>query len=53
MMKKNVIFPFLGILVILTLEETHFGGDNLIDKPYKKDNTVMDYIGCLEGHSLF
>lgn len=36
----------------LSLEETHFGGDNLIDKPYKKDNIIMDYIGCLEGYDF-
>ncbi|MDR6525251.1 hypothetical protein J2787_000621 [Chryseobacterium rhizosphaerae] len=36
----------------LPVEETHFGADNLIEKPYKNDDTLMDYIGCMEGYDF-
>ncbi|MCQ9639575.1 hypothetical protein MP478_09240 [Chryseobacterium sp. WG14] len=36
----------------LPLEETHFGGDNLTEKPYKNNHTLMDYIGCIEGYDF-
>lgn len=36
----------------LPLEECNFGGENLIEKPFKPDGTLMDYIACLEGYDF-
>ncbi|AZA76195.1 hypothetical protein EG347_00950 [Chryseobacterium sp. G0186] len=33
------------------LEESNFGGDNLINKPIH-NNKILDYIGCIEGYDF-
>lgn len=36
----------------LPFESCQFSGDNLIEKPYKNNTELMDYIGCLEGYDF-
>lgn len=36
----------------LPFELCNYSGCNLLEKPYKTDNILMDYIACLEGYDF-